>query len=344
MSNMHLIPPKGRRAPRIVREKIDSCYHVVSRINGRAFVLGDSEKEAFRDLLRRVAGFCGVDVLTFAILDNHFHLLVRVPGQVGELSDVDLLERAALIYGHERKHQPLSLFRIGLALQAGGEVRTRMRALLMERMASLPMFVKLLKQRFSIIFNRSRDRVGTLWEDRFHSVLVEDTAAALRAVGAYIDLNAVRAGIVKDPKDYRWSGYGEAVGSKGGPKGYRLFAHLAGRHAETVEQVAAAYRRYLYVTGGISSKGAAFTNEEIEAVLRAGGELSKAQLLCCRLRFMTRGAVIGTKAFVDRWRGRRGGSKGTATNNTPKTLSANPGNVFGEDLCAARARLGETRK
>jgi putative transposase len=28
---------------------------------------------------------------------------------------------------------------------------------------------------------------------------------------AYIDLNPVRAELVKDPKDYRWSGYGEAV-------------------------------------------------------------------------------------------------------------------------------------
>ncbi len=27
-----------------------------------------------------------------------------------------------------------------------------------------------------------------------------------------IDLNPVRAGLVNDPKDYRWSGYGEAVG------------------------------------------------------------------------------------------------------------------------------------
>ncbi|MCC5839627.1 MAG: transposase [Opitutales bacterium] len=321
-----------------MREKVESCYHVVSRINWRAFVLGETEKEAFRDLLRRVAGFCGVDVLTFAILDNHFHLLVRVPGTVGELSDGELLERAALIYGSERKHQPLSLFRIGLALQAGGEVRTRMRSLLMERMASLPMFVKLLKQRFSILFNRAHDRVGTLWEDRFHSVLVEDSAAALRAVGAYIDLNAVRAGIVGDPKDYRWSGYGEAAGSRLGLKGYRLFAHLAGKHAESLEQVAAAYRRYLYVAGSAPGKGAVFGKEEIEAVLQAGGELSRAQLLRCRLRYMTRGAVIGTKAFVSRWMG-RGAGKQTAANGALQAASAEGEDLLGDGLCAGRPRI-----
>lgn len=36
----------------------------------------------------------------------------------------------------------------------------------------------------------------------------------LSTMAAYIDLNPVRAGIVKDPKDYRWSGYGDAVAGK----------------------------------------------------------------------------------------------------------------------------------
>lgn len=36
-------------------------------------------------------------------------------------------------------------------------------------------------------------------------------------MAAYIDLNPVRAGVCADPADYRWSGYGEAVG--GGKKG-----------------------------------------------------------------------------------------------------------------------------
>ena len=49
---------------------------------------------------------------------------------------------------------------------------------------------------------------------RFKSVLVENDAEALATVAAYIDLNSVRAGMVKQPEDYRWSGYGEAVGGK----------------------------------------------------------------------------------------------------------------------------------
>jgi hypothetical protein len=40
---------------------------------------------------------------------------------------------------------------------------------------------------------------------------------AAKTIAAYIDLNPVRAGMVKDPADYRWSSYGEAIG--GGAKG-----------------------------------------------------------------------------------------------------------------------------
>ena len=61
---------------------------------------------------------------------------------------------------------------------------------------------------------RRHGRKGTLWEDRFRSVLVEGAGLALATMAAYIDLNPVRAGMVEDPKDYRWSGYGAAMAGR----------------------------------------------------------------------------------------------------------------------------------
>ncbi|MCC5840464.1 MAG: transposase [Opitutales bacterium] len=279
----------------------------MSRVCGQAFLLTDVEKEAFRGLLRRVAGFCGVEVITFALLNNHFHLLIEVPGKVGELSDEALLERARWLYGKERKGQPLSMARIEAALRAGGGVREAMRGLLMARMASLPMFMKILKQRYSILFNRKYDRVGTLWEGRFRSVLVENSRVAVRAVAAYIDLNPVRAGIVDDPKDYRFSGYGEAVGS-GNRKAYGLWGRIRENRGDSAEMTAALYRQYLYVSGSDPRKGCPLPPEKMAAVKQSGGELGVAELLRCRLRFMTQGAIIGSKAFVEEWTlKRRGG-------------------------------------
>ncbi|MEM7396245.1 MAG: transposase, partial [Verrucomicrobiota bacterium] len=55
------------------------CVHVMSRVVNRDFVLGDEEKKQFRRLMRRLERFTGLHVLTYAILDNHFHLLLQVP-------------------------------------------------------------------------------------------------------------------------------------------------------------------------------------------------------------------------------------------------------------------------
>jgi putative transposase len=303
----YLIPAKSRRMPRAgVKKGVAAVHHVVSRVCGREFLLTDVEKEAFRGLLERVAGFCGVEVITFALMDNHFHLLIEVPGEVGELSDEALLERARLLYGKERKGQPLSMMRIEAALRAGGEVRVAMRGLLMARMASLPMFMKILKQRYSILFNRKYVRVGTLWEGRFRNVLVENTRVAVRAVAAYIDLNPVRAGVVDDPKDYRFSGYGVAMGS-GKWRAYALWERIQENSKEPVDTVAARYREYLYVSATDPRKGRTLTQEAVAAVKEQGGRVGRAALLRCRLRYMTQGAIIGTKAFVEEWtRERRG--------------------------------------
>ena len=91
-------------------------------------------------------------------------------------------------------------------------------------MHDLSEFMKTLKQRFSIWYNRHHGgRLGTLWMDRFKSVLVQGEGNPLQTIAAYIDLNPVRAGLVEDPKDYRWCGYAEAVaGSKKAQRGLEV--------------------------------------------------------------------------------------------------------------------------
>jgi hypothetical protein len=70
-------------------------------------------------------------------------------------------------------------------------------------------------QRYTHWHNQVDSRPGRLWEDRFKSVIVEDGVEAKWL--AYIDLNPVRAGLVKDLANYRSSSHSEAIG--GGPKG-----------------------------------------------------------------------------------------------------------------------------
>lgn len=72
-----------------------------------------------------------------------------------------------------------------------------------------------LGRRYVPYFNHRWGRTGTLWEGRFKSCLVQDGHYLLQCY-RYIELNPVRAGMVSDPAQYRWSSYrtnGLGVGS-----------------------------------------------------------------------------------------------------------------------------------
>ncbi len=167
--------------------------------------------------LWQIADYCGVQVITYAIMANHFHVLVRVPRK-GEVSDQELLRRYSVLYPKPTRYQTAQLDVIKEQLATGGEAAVAWRRQQTALMGDVSQFMKLLKQRFSVWYNRSHQRYGTLWAERFKSVLVEAKSAVLTTMAAYLDLNAVRAGLVNDPKDYRFCGYGEAVaGGRSGP-------------------------------------------------------------------------------------------------------------------------------
>jgi hypothetical protein len=184
--------------------------------------------------------------------------------------------------------------------------------------------MKSLLERFTKWFNRAHSRSGTLWEDRFKSVIVESGTAA-RTMAAYIDLNPVRAGMVADPAEYRWSSYGEAVG--GGKKGNGKKAREGlvrayfcdqgvGFEAERWGEVCRLYRRLMGLALGRNSgrgKGDPQRKREVQsqttpsAMEALAGEengtelpdLKLAAMLRYRVRYFTDGAVIGSKAFVN---------------------------------------------
>ena len=166
--------------------------------------------------------FTGCRVASYCLMDNHFHLLLEVPPMAeGGLSDEELLKRLSAIYSEAfvaGVAKELADARTAVYAKESGleEALAAIHERFTYRMHDLGEFMKGLMQRFTQWFNRAHSRTGRLWEDRFKSVIVEDGVAA-KTMAAYIDLNPVRAGMVKDPADYRWSSYGEAIG--GGAKG-----------------------------------------------------------------------------------------------------------------------------
>ena len=154
----------------------------------------------------------GLRVVTHCLMDNHFHILVEVPKRPEvSPSNEKLIALVRETLGDERANNLTNWFT--LWYQKGNvEAVEAERERWFGQMWNLASFMKVLKQRFSQWYNRTRPsrRTGTLWEERrYRSVLVEN-GEALRAIAAYIDLNPIRAGSVHDPMEYRWSGYGEA--------------------------------------------------------------------------------------------------------------------------------------
>lgn len=266
-------------------------YHVMSRVAGQERLMGAVEKEVFRRMMWKVAGFSGVDVVTYALMDNHFHVVLRVPPAPAGLSDEELVRRYGILYDRPTPWNPVSAGRLREILAAGGAPAGHWRGALERRMHDVSWFVRTLKQRFSRWFNATSERKGTFWSERFRSVLLEE-GRALRTVCAYVDLNAVRAGAVQDPKDYRFCGYGEAcAGSAAARRGLSL-----------AEKDLRNYRALLYGAGSAAREGKAWIGREeaLRVLEEQGGDLPLWVLLRLRVRYLSEGRVLGRRAFVRR--------------------------------------------
>jgi len=75
-----------------------------------------------------------------------------------------------------------------------------------EKGGSLAEIMKGINLSYAQHYKRKYDHIGHFWQDRFKSILISRDQYLL-ACGSYVELNPVRAGIVKDPRDYRWSSY-----------------------------------------------------------------------------------------------------------------------------------------
>ena len=308
----------SKRIPRfLVPAEMDGLYHVVSRVVGKAMVFGEEEKRKFRELAVGYAGFSGIQIVAWCLMDHHFHLLVKVPakagGEAAKLSIKDILRRLRCIYS---AGEVAEVQRI-LGLCKTDAERRKFLEPYVKRMGDLPEFMRAIKQRFSRWYNKQHKRQGTLWEDRYKSVVIESEGAgtlghAARIVAAYIDLNPVRAGMVEDPKDYSWCGYARAVvGEKDCQRG---ITSLWGR-GRGVPAALAEHRMLLFEEGSDEKTqdgktqdprtGNMKTRKGIDArkvweERQRGGRLPLHVLLRLRSRYLVDGAVIGRAEFVRR--------------------------------------------
>ena len=302
-----------RRRLRIKRTGMalsSTCFHLMSRTCGGSVFFDDTEKEGLVLVLKRLAAFCGIKLLTYCVMGNHFHALVRVPDRdewlkrfEGPTGEEKLLDHLRTLYSKGF----VELFRLelerlrkaGRDSEASGYVEA-MKA----RFCDISVFAKEVKTRFCRWYNKRHGRCGTVWMERFKSVLVEGKRGdrseqraksqldALKVMAAYIDLNPVRAQMVKKAADYRWSGWGAALdGNKEAIAGLCDVTETPITQWPTEGQ--RVYAKWLSV---------AEDWEEISRK-REGAELAAAEemgnCLMKTVRAFTRGVAVGSEAFVE---------------------------------------------
>jgi putative transposase len=267
------------RTPRMMMTGEPTAYHIISRTALDGYVLGDVEKDFFVRLLKDKAAIYFIEIIGYCVMGNHFHLLVRMLSDSG-YTDKEITQRYQGIYGED------SL----LPKERIGYYRAKW--------SSLSEFVKELKLGMSRFYNKRHERRGFFWGDRFKSLIVENGDTLINCL-AYIDLNPVRAGLVKRPEDYRWSsiGYHVQTGNSAGLLSVNYGLRDMQKLSES--QSLKHYRRFLYETGAVDKGKGIKIKQEIVAKERSRDfKISRPMRFIYRTRYFTDSGIIGTREFV----------------------------------------------
>ena len=267
------------RIARFVRNDQPTVYHVISRTALPGLPIKAADKDYLLYLIRRLSTLYLVDVLGFCLMDNHFHLVVRVYPE-SELSDEELRSRYKAYHGEDQ--------------EIGGELMTRYR----ERMTSLGTFIKDIKQGFTRFYNKKYNRRGYFWGERFKSMIVQDGKTLVNLL-AYVDLNPIRAGIVGKPEDYKWCSLGYHL--QFGNKGELLSVDFGLRDWNALDpgEIVRKYREFVYETGAVDAgKGAVIDQKVVDRERKRKYAISRADRFRYRSRYFTDAGIIGSKEFV----------------------------------------------
>ena len=183
-------------------------YHITSRCVRRAFLCGvdhysgknyEHRRQWVVDRIRLLSSLFAIDVCAYAVMNNHYHLVLKLcPEQLDELDDDEVIERwCALFKG------PLLIQRY----RNGDDLRPFERITVSDivtvwrkKLASISWFMRCLNQPIARQANLEDECTGKFWESRFNSQALKSEEALLSCM-AYVDLNPVRAGIADRPEN-----------------------------------------------------------------------------------------------------------------------------------------------
>ena len=199
--------------PRALRsEQFDPAavciVHCVQRCVRRAYLAGvdvvsgrnyEFRKEWIRVRMERLASVFGIDVLTYAILSNHMHLVIRTrPDVVSSWSDEQVALRWLRVFPGRRLDEQLAE-PVDTDVKALANDSKRIQ-LIRARISDPSWFMRALSEPIARLANKQDECTGSFWEGRFKAQAITDEAGLL-ACSMYVDLNPIRAAMAATPEE-----------------------------------------------------------------------------------------------------------------------------------------------
>lgn len=197
------------------QKRFDTVHHLISRIAHRVYFLKEEERKDFLEIVRRAAAYVGVRLIGWCVMENHFHLLVYLP-EPQFLDEKEILKRYACLKGPmaaDRMEREFSDWR--KKSDVGERLVSEWLDSQRRRMYDVGSFMKIVKQWFTVEYNKRNSHKGTLWEAAYFDRVVAHCESEMAKCLAYIHLNPIRAAITDQFDTYLWSSY--AAFKKGDP-------------------------------------------------------------------------------------------------------------------------------
>lgn len=184
-------------------------YHCVSRCVRRAFLCGNDPVSGRRFEHRKawiekriieLANVFSVAVNAYAVMSNHFHLVIETNPKTPITWSDDEVARRWLSLSSPTIHSHMS-FELRVAALAAQPERL---AVLRHRLGSLSWYMRFLKEPIARLANREDECSGRFWEGRFRVQALLDDMSVLASM-VYVDLNPLRASIASVPEQSRFT-------------------------------------------------------------------------------------------------------------------------------------------
>jgi len=197
---------RAKRAEEFQASEVCIC-HVVQRCVRRAWLTGVDQgsgkdysyrREWIRRRLEALASVFSIDVLTYAIMSNHLHVILRNrPDVVAKWTDQDVAIRWLRVFPGRRQEEHL-------AEPTESDVQMLVNqperlAVIRDRLSDISWFMRALSEPIARIANRQDECTGRFWEGRFKALRILDETGLL-ACAMYVDLNPIRAAMVECPE------------------------------------------------------------------------------------------------------------------------------------------------